>query len=157
MTVNLSANLVAATEGNTPHSEWSFQTRYITFPGILPLVYAAPDSTPETVKVVKIHAAYAHKIVTWQATRLGAIPTIPPFETTDPNEVLLSAEIAPAVPGLTPTGDSRIHTVSGQYIYLLKKPPTPDTGYPMGTGPYESAPAQENVVRRANFSKKIYS
>lgn len=105
------------TDGITTHFET--KTFYITDNGTIQIPLASDDRSES--KIVKTSAKFTKKIVMWEAEKIGGIPDIPsPSENS--NEFLDETVIGTVTPMFMPDGITKVYTLTGKYVYNLKKP-----------------------------------
>lgn len=106
------------------YTYYTIETTYQTDMGlqVSPSTAARPTaSSPSENQIVRVRQQITFKIVSWIAQRLHVKPLLPHWQTSNPNEKLLSRTISACNPlqGL----DSKIWEVRGQYTYGFKKEP----------------------------------
>lgn len=146
--------------GATFYAQYLIDTHYETDPGTIALPVYGPDGSAS--RIVRLHAAQTIKIVEWTAERVGAWPTLPHWDTENPNEVPIKpVSIIPANPLLQYNG-IRSYRVSGTYKYALKVPLAINTSFstqfklPVGASPAEKATSEGSAMPYV-FDKSILS
>jgi hypothetical protein len=78
--------------------------------------------TARVCKIVKLHAPCMKRHYIWEVRRIGDFPdNLPDMDTGDANEVYNGGWLANDTPLLMPNGKSKVYSLSGVYVYLLKK------------------------------------
>lgn len=67
----------------------------------------------------RIRAERSWKVVTFAVTRTDDKPVLPHIDTGDPNDVLISKQVAAIQPDVMP-GDGRSYGIVGQYTYAMQ-------------------------------------
>ncbi len=111
------------------------------------------DTGEAPADVVRLHAPISRKVVTFKARRLGAKPDAPDPTSTDPNEVLESAVVTPAVP--LPGDGTWTWEIAGRYEYFLLRPLGPKTTYVVPKVPYATASATQLNFPGVNFRQDL--
>src|SRR5438045_7280278 len=108
------ANLWSTEETReAPYTTYSMSVTYLNVQGRIQTPVAGPPGTP--CEVIQVSAPTGVKVVSWTAARDGAVPTVPDPATVDPNNILLSYQITPAVPVLMANGQNHRWLMSGVY------------------------------------------
>lgn len=133
-----------------------FQTvvNYIEDDGLLQLPVAGPPGTPAVF--VRTHAAIMRKVVTWRAMKAGGIPEVPSPDALGDNDVFMGWRMSPAVPVPMANGKGVVWSISGDYLYGLRKPFDPKTaGVPTGATPAMTLPAVSNFYPASSFRSDL--
>lgn len=110
----LSAQQIAG-EG---YGRYNVRTHHVARSGWAQLPIAGPPGTGS--RAVRLHAPCSSKVITWIVEALlpaNVKPTLPHWDTGDPADVLLSAEVMLDAPVIQPTGDVFAWRVMGEYHY----------------------------------------
>src|SRR5574341_667521 len=77
-----------------PNLGWKLVIEYFWFNGIAQMPVARPPGSPNDIpcKLVRLHAPYGKKVVSWTAKRFGEMPKMPSPETDDANLTLISVD-----------------------------------------------------------------
>jgi hypothetical protein len=59
-------------------------------------------------------------VVEWEAERIGSVPKIPSFVSSDPNQVLMESLINPAELLIIEDGQTPTFKVTGRYLYAMR-------------------------------------
>jgi hypothetical protein len=86
--------------------------------------YQAPladqGDSNETCSIVSLHQPYTRRVVEWEAERIGSVPKIPSFVSSDPNQVLMESLINPAELLIIEDGQTPTFKVTGRYLYAMR-------------------------------------
>lgn len=122
--------------------------------GTLQLPVADEPDTP--ADIVRTHAPYKTKVVKWVVQTvcpIGMKPTLPHWDTGDPNEVCCYQDIQPQAPVLTSGGNAFIWRVEGEYHYQMRSANL--ALYPAGACPNSVLSAENFTLTEADFSKDV--
>ena len=150
-TVPASAASLAA--GQLAYDIYTVETPYRTMRGTLQLPAAGSPAT--AAQIVRVHAPYRIKIITWVVQTvcpIGVKPVLPHWDTGNPNEVLCYDDVQPQTPILTPGGNAFTWRVEGEYHYLLQ---LPSNSFGSGGTPFCNLPAELFGLDESNFSRDI--
>lgn len=78
-------------------------------------------ATTGAARPVRVHAPFMRKFIIWEVERFGSVaerPTLPHWNTGDPNDVLINSLIMDTSPVIQPGGKSLYWHVAGLYEYL---------------------------------------
>lgn len=156
--INIQADFTDAHK-QSPYTSYNMVTKYIWDEGLvqMPVAEKSSDGQPPACEIVRAEGACGRKEVRFTATRKGYHPNVPSPVTTDPNEVFAFADVGAVVPGLEASGEAT-YSVSGLYIYFLKKPWwVAGQGIPLGATPYDTTPAGNNVMPAGSFDPSLQS
>jgi hypothetical protein len=136
--------------GGLAYDIYSIRTAYRTVSGRLQVPAAGPDPTP--ARIVRVHAPYTLKVVTWEIQTvcpLGTKPLFPHWNTNDSGELLYYGHIEIQAPVLAPGGNAFIWYGVGEYQYVRT---SASTTYPTGTTPISIVTAGNFTIDESNFS-----
>lgn len=137
------------TEEAFSYPETTIDVKYVLYPGVRVQRPASQTGAGETVV---LHAPFWNKIVQFSYEKIGSWPTVPHWDTGNPNEVLVRAEVTPAKPA--EGGNLRVFRVSGLYVYELLQPPGADAGpFPTAVSPESTATQVENTMQSSFFDR----
>jgi hypothetical protein len=107
------------TDPGGPYNSWAMRSAYQNEKNILQLPVAKEGALPVFLKLA---AGTLTRVVEWTVSRAGARPKIPDPESSDPNLVLLRADITPESVELAGDGQTPVYRISGRYTYGAKDP-----------------------------------
>jgi hypothetical protein len=146
----VASNLFTPDQVVSPYTTWKIVTRYSNRSGIIQVPVANVDGT--AAELVKVSANRMVQLVTWTATRQGAMPYLVGPVTNDPNRTLSDWDLIPHSTDLMSDGTTHVYTVEGWYLYLLTQPITIQSGqFFMGGSPVDLTTASMNVIGPAQF------
>jgi len=105
-----------------PYTICVIESKYIFDENKLQLPYAS-TATDDCV-VVKVGKPFGRRICRCTATRNNLQPQVPSWVTGDPNEILLDRQIITETSPVSPDGHTKVHSITTEYVYALKKIPT---------------------------------
>jgi hypothetical protein len=136
-----------------PYRVYTLAPSFRVHSGLVQLPVAGPPGTAAVF--VRLCAPSGEKVVHYEAVRDGAWPEVPmPEMSQSGNEVFLHADITPQTP-IPIDGERFRYSLSGDYIYGLKVPNTPQDGFPTGMGPMMTDGAPGAFCGPENFSATI--
>lgn len=141
------ANKIASTGGID--TTFHLAVSYLDSSGDLQIPLATSDGTE--CRIVKTSQRIQKKVVDWVAERIGGIPEIPDPNTGDTNEVLEESITTPVSVNYLPDGVSKIFSISGKYIYIIKKP-TNKVQFPLNSFDKET---RKEEVKNSSYKKLI--
>lgn len=130
---------------------FKIQVYYDTDEGVLQIPLAGPDETES--RIVKTSGKYSKKIIQWIAERVGSIPEIPSAKTSDPNETLEYKVVGTASAEWMPDGKNRLYSISGTYVYAIKKAYETDKDHEIPNTPFEKRNIRNKIPK--NKYKKL--
>lgn len=138
---------------NASYDSFQMESTYLTLTGQYGMIPAGPDGTPAAI--VKAHAKFQRRVISWVATRTGAPPAAPPPEDLDGNNILISASpaILAAVP-LVP-GGKHVWQLAGVYEYQVVYPVGPDDNLPSGKFPVDQAAASDLAYPASSYDDTL--
>jgi hypothetical protein len=104
-----------------------------------------PNAARPGCQVVQLSAPCGKKVVSWVVKRSNAPPVCPSPDPGTPNEVLAHGEVTVMAPVLHEDGETESFAVAGVFTYLMAVPVWLLDGLPMGTTPFDTTPAANNV------------
>jgi hypothetical protein len=141
-----------AAVAQAPYTEYAITPQLVWNYGLVAQPVAGPPGTP--CKVVRLHAPFCTKVVTWVARRVGAKPVCPSPDTGSADEVLIGKSISPPAPGTLVDG-SQVWTVQGTYWYALQVPPSETDPLMAGATPADGGGPTANVLYPSDFSRNL--
>ena len=123
--------------------EFSISRSYVRWEGLLPLGVCSDQD--EDTDYVRTASPVEMLAIVWTARKIGSPPPIPSPESLDENNVLMMREIQPAMPGFTMEGLQE-WSISGVYLYGLKRPRGVIHDMETGKMPFDPAAAGENTI-----------
>ncbi len=117
--------------------------------GIFPQPLAAAALSWPT-QMIRTDTGFGFKTITAVATRIGAKPVMPSWDTQSGNDVLLSWLIGSFSPSKMPDG-TPVYGIIVQYVYALQQPPGPYDSLDMGADPFDLLGKAANVINPADF------
>jgi hypothetical protein len=136
-------------------TEYDVQISHSRDEGISPIPVAGPS--PQPMRFVRNYAPFEMKSVFWSATRKGAPPILPAWDSfsADPNTVFLGGERTACIPVSAVNG--HYFVVAGVYYYALAEVLGLDSDMMLGVQAWEVgiiAP-NDNYIPAQNFVKGI--
>ncbi len=135
----------------------AWYTQYLVDPsyevdnGVMMIPVAGPPGTPP--KIVRKYAPCMRKTVEWTAERKGLQPTIPHWDTGNPQEIPAYRNIMPVSPLLL-NDTEHAWRAAGTYVYFLSVAPDPlNATYAAGANPADITTPEQNVFNVSQFSK----
>lgn len=150
---SLEPGLVSAQQaGGLGYGRYNVRIHYVRHHGWAQLPTAGEP--PQPAKIVRLHAPYSTKVVTWvvEAMRLaGERPTLPHWDNADDSEALIWSEIKVDAPVLQADGQTFFWHVAGEYHYAAV---TSAQAYLMGAATAASLmPPEAFGLTEADFDK----
>lgn len=120
--------------------------------GLLLLPVAGPPGTPP--KIVRTHAPYMTKRASWVAEKINDKPTLPHWDTSNPNDILVQAHWQPMSPvaGL----GFYVFACRGTYTYVSAVAPSKDNlVLPMGAPVNVNRSSSDNTFTIGLFDRNV--
>lgn len=110
---------------SSPFIDYFVQNSYEGYEETFQLPIASPKGFQgRTCSFVQVAAPILKWICDWTAKSTnGSPPPAPPMQAADPNWVLLTRELEPAMVEEMADGESAVYRLSGRYVYGHKNPP----------------------------------
>ena len=120
--------------------------------GVLVLPVAGPPGTPP--KIVRTHAPHVTRRVNWIAEKLNAKPKLPHWNTSNGNDILVSAHFNSTSPAVG--ANHLTFRADGIYVYASAAPSNMDNiSLPMGAPPNVNRSVTQNTYTISAFSQDI--
>jgi hypothetical protein len=165
-------SIFAPDNRNAPYDVYDCRAYYVWRTGLAQLPIAGPptggatlqagggqpgasSTTDETCAIVRLSMPYGRKIVKFRAVRRVLQPVIPAPEPDDDNQVLLSASVRQTGPLPLSDGVNQLYTLTGKYVYALRKPLTGETGFPGISIPPTKLTPEQNALPAENLKGGI--
>lgn len=151
--VNPDAGFFSSQQANgSGYDRYNIRQHFITHSGLMQLPTAGPVGSP--ARMVRVHAPYSIKVITWvvyKACEVSEKPTLPHWDTGDPNEVCTIGEVRVDSPTLTADGKTLLWRVSGEYHYASGQAGRSQMSG--GSSPAITLPPESFGINEGDFSK----
>jgi hypothetical protein len=121
--------------------------------GVLPGNVIPPPQP--TCAIIRLSQPWGQKIVSFHGVRQGQQVIIPAPESSDPNAVLLTAEVVQTDPAVMGDTVNRRFEVYGRYVYALLIPVDGGQGFPGVSGPASKLKPEDNALPLSNLVNGI--
>lgn len=150
-----------------PHLAYGLEARYRWDTGLvqMPIAGSTAGSTLQagvlpgnvipppqpTCAIIRLSQPCGVKVVSFHGVRQGQQVIIPAPDDSDPNAVLLSAEVVQRDPAIMGDVVNRRFEVSGEYVYALLVPVDGSAGFPGVSGPASKLKPADNALPLDNL------
>jgi hypothetical protein len=121
--------------------------------GVLP--GNVPPPPKPTCAIIRLSQPCGVKVVTFRGVRQGQQVVIPAPDDSDPNCVLLNAEVTQTAPAILDDAQTPRYEVRGVYVYALLIPVDGGQGFPGVSAPNVKTPKSQNDLPVANIVNGI--
>jgi hypothetical protein len=121
--------------------------------GVLP--GNVPPPPKPTCAIIRLSQPCGVKVVTFRGVRQGQQVVIPAPDDSDPNCVLLNAEVTQTAPAILDDAQTPRFEVRGTYVYALLIPVDGTSGFPGVSAPNVKTPKSQNDLPVENIVNGI--
>jgi hypothetical protein len=141
------------------YDHYALTTHFVEDNGVRAVPVCGPAGTP--MRPIRVHGGAFYKVVTFTARRFVSLPQLPSSAPANNNEMLISRRVSPATPGDMPDGN-KVWTVTGQYVYALRVPPTESDTLTCGVSPLAllggpNRPSNDPPIRDGDLPPSVWN